>query len=385
LEEARSEDRTATIIKETGAYLCLDCGKCTGSCPIGKTGALYSPRLIVQHLMLEGRDPSETELWRCLTCGLCRERCPSDVDFPRFISLLRRRAREGGSEPEPTHGGTLQEIMRLMAYPGLRQERTSWVPDWTRVLGEDDRAEDVYFVGCAPYLDVVFERFGLDLVETHRAALELIRSTGIEPAVMADERCCGHDALWAGDLDLFRRLAERNLELFEKSGARRVFVSCPEGYHTFTREYPRFFGKRDLEFVNTVAYVAGSLEPDPDRNGEAVTYHDSCRMGRFLGLYDEPRQAIAATGSELAEMEFVRENTPCCGSNLWINCDALSRKMQQELLQEARRTAAGKLLTACDKCRIHLACAQMENGEVKGEIKTDNILRFLHRKGVMKS
>jgi heterodisulfide reductase subunit D len=390
LAEALSPETVRDIIRDTAAYLCIDCSKCTGSCPVGKVGSTYSPRALVQHLVLEGRDPSETELWRCLTCGLCKERCPSNVDFPHFIQALREVAFQAGSRPSETHGGTLRHLMRLMAGAGLRQKRTDWLPDWVEVLDEDDggsSSEDVYFVGCTPYLDIVFEDFNLDLKATHLGALELLRHLGITPAVLANERCCGHDPLWSGDRDLFADLARLNADLLRKVGAKRVFVSCPEGYYTFTHDYPVLLGDLGIEFINTVEFLAGQVS---DRigppNGEQVTYHDSCRMGRFSGLYDQPRQLLRdAGGVRLAEMEFSREQAPCCGSNLWVSCDAVSKRMQQELLDSARRTGSNTLITACDKCRIHLACAQMQDGSVTNDIKTESILGFLYRKGVRKS
>ena len=418
MEEARSKDEAraaevASLIKDTRSYLCIDCSKCTGSCPIGKAGSVYSPRLLVQHLVLDGRDPSDTELWRCLTCGLCRERCPSDVDFPRFISRLRATALIDGRLPQTTHGGTLQELMRIQASEHLRQNKMDWLPAWVNVRGVDDldgTAEDVYFVGCAPYFDVVFADFDLDLKGTHQAALELLKATGLNPVVLKDERCCGHDALWSGDIDLLKKLAARNLELFKAAGVKRLFVSCPEGYHTFAHEYPAHVGDPGFEVINTVKYLAENPPPGFELEGVAktgtlaradreapeagddcpepceVTYHDSCRMGRFSSIYDEPRKMLAmARGVTLKEMEFSREQAPCCGSNLWINCDSLSKKMQMELLEDARKTGAGVMLTACDKCRIHLACAMMQNGHVSDGLKTDNILRFLYRKGVRKS
>jgi heterodisulfide reductase subunit D len=383
LEEARSDSRVREIIGETRAYLCIDCSKCTGSCPIGKTGSVYSPRALVQHLMLEGRDPSETELWRCLTCGLCKERCPSDVDFPRFVSMLRQQAFTTGTGPQHTHGGTIRELMKLSAKPGLRQHRTAWLPDWVRVIGTGDSSEDLYFVGCAPYFDIIFEDFDLDLTGTHISGLELLKSSGVNPAVLADERCCGHDALWSGDTDLFVKLAQQNVELFSKVGAKRIFVSCPEGYYTFTHDYPKVLGDLEFEFVNTVAFLAEEAPNLLRMNGDTeVTYLDSCRMGRFSGLYDEPRRLLASAGVVTREMEFSRENAPCCGSNLWINCDSLSKKLQMDCLKAARETGARVLLTPCDKCRIHLACAQMEMGHVTDGLRTDNILRFLNREGV---
>jgi heterodisulfide reductase subunit D len=257
------------------------------------------------------------------------------------------------------------------------------------VLDEDDEgqtSEDLYFVGCAPYFDILFDGFGLDLKATHLGALELLRRRGVTPAVLANERCCGHDALWTGDRNLFRELARLNVDLFKKAGAKRVFVSCPEGYYTFTHDYANLIGDLGIEFVNTVKFLA---DEGPEAialpDGVCVTYHDSCRMGRFSGLYDEPRRLLTeAGGVRLAEMEFSRDQAPCCGSNLWVGCDAISKKMQQGLLASARCTGSDILITACDKCRIHLACARMENGSVGDGIKTESILGFLYRKGVRK-
>jgi heterodisulfide reductase subunit D len=389
LAEALSADKVRRIIRRTAAYLCIDCGKCTGSCPVGKAGSAYSPRALVQHLMLEGRDPSDTELWRCLTCGLCKERCPSNVDFPGFIRALREIAFDGGSRPQDTHGGTMKELMRLMAGPHIRQKRTAWLPDWVEVVdkGETKAAcEDIYFVGCAPYFDIIFEDFNLDLKATHLGALEILRSCGVTPAVLANERCCGHDALWAGDKKVFAELARRNVELFRSVGAKRVFVSCPEGYHTMAHYYTDHLGDLDIEFVNTVKYLADEAPDLALAGGDtAVTYHDSCRMGRFSGFYEEPRRLLRGiAGLGFKEMEFSREQTPCCGSNLWVSCDAISKRMQYDLLEAARKTGCEILLTACDKCRIHLACAQMENGSVAGGVKTESLLGFLYRKGVRK-
>jgi Fe-S oxidoreductase len=340
--------------------------------------------------MLEGRDPSETELWRCLTCGLCRERCPSDVDLPGFIRALREIAFDGGGRPQDTHGGIMQQIMDLMANPRIRQKRTDWLPEWVQVLDEkddQDRSDDVYFVGCAPYYDVIFEDFHLDLKATHLGALELLGGCGATPAVLANECCCGHDALWTGDLRVFEKLAKRNAELFRKVRAKRVFVTCPEGYHTFTTNYREYLGDLDIEFVNTVKFLADERPPLLTIDGETrVTYHDSCRMGRFSRLYEEPRRIIESVGGlSLKEMEFSREQAPCCGSNLWVACDAISKKMQYDLLDAARATGCEIMLTACDKCRIHLACAQMEKGSAGNGIRTESILGVLHRKGVRKS
>ena len=94
MEEARSERNLKDLALDTRAYMCVDCSKCTGSCPIGIAGEVYSPRAVVQHAVLDGRDPVLHEIWRCLTCGTCKVRCPSDVDYPEFVRGLREMALE---------------------------------------------------------------------------------------------------------------------------------------------------------------------------------------------------------------------------------------------------------------------------------------------------
>ncbi len=390
MERVQSEEnKYKQLLRETGAFLCVDCGKCTASCPVAISGVHYSPRLIVSHLLYHHRSPVPKEIWRCLTCSTCRYRCPSDVDFPGFVQKLRGEIRKLGNQPQPTHTGMIGEMVRIMSSQPSMQKRTDWLPQWVKVISGREvttKSEDVYFVGCAPYFDVIFDEFELDLTGTHIAALNLLRITGVEPAVLADEVCCGHDSLWAGDFELFERLAQTNAQKFKAVGAKRIYVSCPECYFTLKHSYGDYLSDAGIEIINTISYLAKNLNI-PQTNGKPtrITYHDSCRMGRLSSLYSEPRELLMKVpGLEIVEMELSQDRAQCCGSNLWINCDEVSKKLQQDLLDQASRTNTELMLTSCDKCRIHLTCAQLENGDLKISVQTDNILRFLYRKGVKK-
>jgi len=55
--------------------------------------------------------------------------------------------------------------------------------------------------------------------------------------MLPDEKCCGHDALWAGDVETFKRLAEHNTKLIKEARVKRIIFSCPEGYRTFKPGY----------------------------------------------------------------------------------------------------------------------------------------------------
>ena len=99
-----------------------------------------------------------------------------------------------------------------------------------------------------------------------------------------------------------------------------------------------------------------------------VTYHDPCRLGRFSGIYDEPRTVIdAIPGVELVEMPRNRTGALCCGTQAWMNCGTINKQIQSERLREASATGAEVLLTSCPKCQIHFRCA-MHDGRLGEEL-----------------
>ena len=53
--------------------------------------------------------------------------------------------------------------------------------------------------------------------------------------------------------------------------------------------------------------------PQPDKAGEKIVFHDPCYLGRYRGVYDEPRR-VAALAGELVEASRSRERGFCCGA-----------------------------------------------------------------------
>ena len=351
------------ILRQTRSLLCLDCGKCTGACPITRVDPTYSPRATIERV-LAGR-PEELinndHLWACLTCRLCTTRCPSGVDYPAFVVAARVQAREAGVEGTYAHNAVMQELMGLMALP-VKQNRTGWVTDDLRTAV---RGEDFYFVGCLPYFDVIFADLGVVSTQIARNTVRLLNRVGITPVVSDDERCCGADLLLNGDEAGFRRLAELNVRLIAESGVKRVIFSCPECYNAFRNDYPRVVGPLPFEVVHLTELLAEHVEElGLGELGETVTYHDPCRLGRYQGIYEEPRALIQAVpGVELVEMRKSRAQALCCGTTGWVHCGQCAKGIQTARLRQAQATGATRLITACPKCRIHFTCALNDLGE----------------------
>ena len=339
----------------------MECGLCTGSCPISRELSTFSPRQLIKQAVLDpdGSLVQRREIWSCLSCASCSERCPAEIDFPEFISTHRQEARKAGNFPQESHHGILQAVAGLQT-GDLKQKRTRWARE-AGAFGET--GEYFYFVGCLPFFDVTFRYLNLSPLETGRSVLTLLNKMGIEPVISNHERCCGHDALWCGDHATFRKLAGWNLEVIKSSGAKTVLFSCPEGYVTFKKYYPKYLGELPFEVLHMTEFLARKL-PDaglsfqPSSAG-TITYHDPCRLGRLAGVYEPPRQLLESLpDTKLVEMERNRQNSLCCGTSAWMECSSYSKAIQDERLQEAVLTGSQALITACPKCQIHFSCAQ---------------------------
>jgi Fe-S oxidoreductase len=307
----------------------------------------------------------DKNIWACLTCKLCDERCPAAIEYIDLTLTTRLEAKKIGEQALCSHGGAAQSLMRIMTTPELEQKRLDWIDS---NLKTTQKGELLYFVGCLPYFDILFSDIKVNTLQAARSSIKILNHLGVTPVVLPQERCCGHDLLWSGDMENFEKLARHNIEEIKKSGAKKIVFSCPEGYRTFKIDYPKYFST-DFDVEHITETISGAISDGKlkFKNLEkVVTFQDPCRLGRHLGIYDAPRKAIAAVPElRLNEMTRSRERAICCGVSAWMNCSTYSKSIQRARLTEAKETEADLLVLSCPKCEIHFQCAM--NDEKTGK------------------
>jgi Fe-S oxidoreductase len=370
------------LLQETNVYYCLDCGKCSGSCPVSTVKADFSPRRIVESTAMEPDEKSSTDktLWDCLTCHKCYNFCPEDVNFPLFVREQRKRALKHDNLPVLNHGGITNSVAHAMANLDLKQERLAWVGD-AKIA---EKGDILLFTGCMVHFDLVFEPLGVDGGKNILYnAVRIMNKAGIMPVVMKDEVCCGHDQLWGGEEEAFIKLMERNLKAIKKTGAKKIVTVCPEGANTLKKDYAKY-GNAKLEVVHITEFLAELLREGKiklKQSGEKVTYQDPCRLSRYLNVLDAPRELINAVNPEgFVEMEDSRELSTCCGTTLFRGCDSFSEAIRDTRLKQAGATGAETILTACPKCQIHMRCTlsgKCEERDIDPKLKVKDIVTFV--------
>jgi Fe-S oxidoreductase len=162
------------------------------------------------------------------------------------------------------------------------------------------------------------------------------------------ELCCGSPILRAGYKAEFKRLQKENLELFKQYGVSKIITSCPACYHMLKEEY----GLEVEHIAKTVLKNIGKFDKDKFK-GEKITYHDPCHLGRYSGIYDEPRKVLEYLGFEVVELKDNHEKSMCCGGGGGLRSyksDVAKRVAKLRLMQVGTK----RIITPCPMCYAHL-------------------------------
>ncbi|MHA1753783.1 MAG: (Fe-S)-binding protein [Candidatus Helarchaeota archaeon] len=353
-------------LKKQVSY-CYQCGTCSGCCPVSYNQP-FSPREIIFDFLT---NPNPTEILKknnllaCLTCNYCLQKCPQNVNFGEFIRSARIELFKQGFRVEEAHDCFVSNVSNILSRDGIVPNfPEEYIPSGVRLA---DKGEVGYFPGVLPILGAYFDDIGMDFAKIIKSAILILDNLLEKPLVLLDKaKPSGHDVLWQGDYETFKKLAKYNIDYIEKSGIRLVITSCAEDYRTLALDYRELFGELPFKVQHITQFMAEELEKGnlkfKEKIEKTVTYHDPCRLGRHMGEYEAPRKILKAlkeVGVVFKEMERIRENSQCCGVSAFNYCNDYSKAIRVDRLKEAERTA-GCLITTCSKCQIHFNCTLSE-------------------------
>jgi Fe-S oxidoreductase len=347
---------------------CTECGLCDTVCPAFIAGRSLSPQSAVlemrNHLDVSGkagwRTPleeiiSSDEAWSCTSCRACMEACPVSI---QHIDLLVdvRRALVMTSRLDPNMATTLEKLRDTGNPFGLpKEQRLGWtagLPAGVRVkqAQADGNFDVLFWVGCAGAFDNRAQRVS-------RAVATTLSRADVRFAVLGPrEYCTGDAARRLGEEGLFQQMVSRNVATLNECGVCEIVTACPHCLNTLKNEYPEFGGNYNVshysEFVLSLVNE-GRLILNTSGETRPLTYHDACYLGRHNGVYNQPRDLLAATKAVgTYEMPRNRERSFCCGaggSNAWYEMRE-GKRINSIRYAEAKETGAELLVTACPFC-----------------------------------
>lgn len=418
-------------------YACVECGRCTNMCPATGTGKMLSPMdLIVKlrdHLTYHGAavtskqpwvptfafsntkgnqlaltaagqgakesaagltyNPSligdvitEEEIWACTTCRNCEDQCPVMNEHVEKVIDLRRYLVLTEGKMDADAQRAMQNIERQGNPWGInRKERENWrdlredvhVPTVKEAKKAGEEFEYLFWVGSMGSYDNRSQKIALSFAR-------LLNEAGVKFAILGNkEKNSGDTARRLGNEFVYQELASNNIAEFEKVGAKKIVTIDPHAYNTFKNEYIDFGLEAEIFHHTEILYMLvkeGKLKPKHPVN-ERITFHDSCYLGRYNGVYEQPREILKSIpGVTLVEMERNRETAMCCGAGggrMWME-EHTGHRVNVARAEQALGVNPTVISAGCPYC-ITMISDGTKAKEVEDKVATLDVAELLEK------
>lgn len=344
---------------------CAYCPKlCRFSCPVstveGRETTTPWGKMTSVHHAVKGNlplDPAHAATWyACSGCERCTEFCAHGNNVSSTLAAARSEAVRNHIAP-PAATDVIERHAARESYAASKAEE---------IFGDVPRTaprEYAYVPGCTAVVQAA---------ATARAGLAVTRALCGDDAGVEASACCGLPLLEAGDQDGFVRAATAYLARFSQT--RTAVFHDPGCLHALRVTAAAHGVRSRTKLLHITELAAQQLERFATRPREGIVrYHDPCRLGRGLGIYEAPRLLLAhILGEPPAEFSEHRERSECSGAGGQLPRihKQTSKRIAVERVRDHMRHGGGTLITACPAAAHAMAKA--------GESAVMDIVSVMH-------
>ncbi len=378
-------------------FSCTECGRCQDLCPAHNTQKPLSPKMLILDLkhnmyankekLLAGKfeevtpaiDENVTEdvIWACTSCRACEVACPVFIEHTDKIYDIRRNLVMMESK-FPAEVQTVFKNMETNASPWAfaASDRANWAEGLSiKTMAEDSNVDVLLWVGCAGSFDDRNKK-------VLRSFSNLLKKAGVRFSILGtEEQCTGDPARRIGNEYLYQTLAKANIETMNRYSVKQIVTACPHCFNTIKNEYKDFGGT--YEVFHHTQFIAkmiaeGKLKPSKGVD-ETVTFHDSCYLGRWNGIYEQPRSILKSLPSaRIVEMKSNHDQSMCCGAGggrMWME-ERIGKHVNIARTEQALDTKAGIVAASCPFCMTMLTDG-VKSKDMQDKVKVMDIAELM--------
>jgi glycolate oxidase iron-sulfur subunit len=407
---------------------CVHCGFCLPTCPTfavlgvemdSPRGRIRLMKTVWEHRLGADSPGLEDHISKCLDCRACETACPSGVEYGKLVegarsqiavarpqSPVERLIRTAAFEWLLPHRRALGafamfsitakrlgmgSLLRAMHLGVARRmaDLLELLPDRAsagRLAAEAARGERrgrvAMLEGC-----VMGSVFG----DTNAATARVLARNGVEVVATVGQTCCGALHAHAGERELARDLARRNIAAFERDAVDAVIVNAAgcgaamKEYGWLLKDDPEWSARASAfasKVKDATEFLANlGMSETPGALHGRVTWDDPCHLLHGQKVRDQPRALLAAIpGLDIVPLE---EADWCCGSAGTYNVTQpeLAQSILDRKVANIVRTGADTVVTANPGCLMQIQSGLRKAGHKVRVVHLLDLLDEAYRTG----
>ncbi len=364
---------------------CTSCKRCQDRCPAYTTDKPLSPMKVIQAIgSVAETSPKKglveavtaDALWSCTTCGACQDICPANIEHVNKILEMRRNLTlmEGEFPGDEVRTATNNIEVNGNPFGMAYASRGEWAKGLpVSIMQENSDVDILYFAGCY----ASFDRRNREVASNF---LRICAAAGVKVGILGkEEKCCGEPVRKLGNEYLYQMVAAENMETIKSYKVKRIVTTCPHCFNTLSRDYRDLKFDVPLEhystFINKLI-VEKRLKLKPE--AFEFTYHDSCYLGRYKDIFEEPRAVLKSAGGKLTEMSRSGSDSFCCsagGGRIFAE-EKLGSRINVKRVAMASETGMPILASNCPFC-LTMFEDGIKTGGFEGKLKVRDLAEIV--------